>query len=169
MNYQPTKVSLIAYILLLVWCATLPLTTQAQRRTSGRRSAARPTETLAPAHLRVVRNREPLPGLPLYPLPLTSVKPRGWLRRQLQIQAEGVTGIIDEFWKDLDANSSWLGGTGEDWERRPYHMDGLIPLAFLLDDPKLIAKAHKWVGWTLANQRPDGSIGPVKNDQHGDT
>jgi len=42
-------------------------------------------------------------------------------------------------------------------------MDGLVPLAYLLDDPKLIAKANKWVNWTLTHQRPDGSIGPEKN------
>ncbi|MEZ5426905.1 MAG: glycoside hydrolase family 127 protein [Pyrinomonadaceae bacterium] len=95
---------------------------------------------------------------------MTSIKPRGWLKRQLRIQADGVTGKIDEFWDDLDSNSGWLGGGGEDWERGPYYMDGLVPLAFLLDDPRLIAKAEKWVGWTLANQRSDGSIGPEKND-----
>ncbi len=122
------------------------------------------TLTFAPENLQIVKNRSPLPAIPFYPLPLTSVKPRGWLKRQLQIQAVGVTGKIDEFWKDLNANSGWLGGTGEDWERGPYYMDGLVPLAFLLDDPKLTAKANKWVGWTLANQRADGSIGPVKND-----
>ncbi|HXB73872.1 MAG TPA: beta-L-arabinofuranosidase domain-containing protein [Candidatus Acidoferrales bacterium] len=42
-------------------------------------------------------------------------------------------------------------------------MDGLVPLAFLLDDPRLVAKAHKWVAWTLENQREDGGIGPAKN------
>jgi DUF1680 family protein len=42
-------------------------------------------------------------------------------------------------------------------------MDGLVPLAFLLEDPKLIEKAKRWVSWTLENQRADGSIGPAKN------
>ena len=42
-------------------------------------------------------------------------------------------------------------------------MDGLVPLAFLLGDPKLIAKANRWINWTLTHQRPDGSIGPAKN------
>ncbi|MDQ6705191.1 MAG: glycoside hydrolase family 127 protein, partial [Acidobacteriota bacterium] len=97
------------------------------------------------------------------PLPLTSVKPRGWLLRQLKIQAAGLTGHIDEFWPDLSSNSGWLGGTGESWERGPYYLDGLVPLAYLLDDPVLIAKARKWVNWTLEHQRPDGSIGPEKN------
>jgi uncharacterized protein len=106
---------------------------------------------------------------PLHPgafqlLPLTAVKPRGWLRRQLEIQARGLSGHLDEFWPDLGANSAWLGGTGEGWERGPYYLDGLVPLAFLLDDARLIAKVTPWITWTLTNQRPDGGIGPPKND-----
>ncbi|MDQ2899712.1 MAG: glycoside hydrolase family 127 protein [Acidobacteriota bacterium] len=81
----------------------------------------------------------------------------------MKIQAAGLTGHIDEFWPDLSSNSGWLGGTGESWERGPYYLDGLVPIAYLLDDPVLIAKARKWVNWTLEHQRPDGSIGPEKN------
>ena len=36
-------------------------------------------------------------------------------------------------------------------------MDGLVPLAYLLDDPKLIAKANKWIEWTLTHQGPTAS------------
>ena len=54
-------------------------------------------------------------------------------------------------------------GSGESWERGPYFLDGLVPLAYLLDDSKLIAKANQWVSWTLDHQRPEGSIGPEKN------
>ena len=79
------------------------------------------------------------------PLPLGAVKPQGWLRNQLQIQANGLTGHLDRFWPDLGPNSGWLGGKGESWERGPYYLDGLLPLAYLLEDEKLIAKARKWV------------------------
>ncbi len=124
----------------------------------------RSAETVpVPARLHVVRNRPELAGATFYLLPLTSVKPRGWLRHQLETQASGLTGHLDEFWPDLMEDNGWLGGTGESWERGPYYMDGLVPLAYLLDDPKLIAKANKWVNWTLTHQRPDGSIGPEKN------
>ena len=42
-------------------------------------------------------------------------------------------------------------------------MDGLVPLAYLLDDEGLKAKAQKWIDWTLENQRENGEIGPYKN------
>ncbi len=109
-------------------------------------------------------NRSPLPPNAFYPLPLPSIKPRGWLLRQLRIQAEGLSGHLDEFWPSLGPDSGWLGGAGESWERGPYYMDGLVPLAFLLDDARLVGKAHRWVGWTLDHQRPDGAIGPAKNE-----
>jgi hypothetical protein len=81
----------------------------------------------------------------LRPLPLGQVLPAGWLQRQLRIQADGLSGHLDEFWPDVGANSGWLGGTGESWERGPYFLDGLLPLAYLLDDEVLKAKAQKFV------------------------
>ena len=111
----------------------------------------------------IFENRAPLPANQYYLLPLTSIRPRGWLRRQLEIQAQGLSGHLDEFWPDLGPNSGWLGGTGESWERGPYFLDGLVPLAYLLDDSKLIAKVKPWLEWTLTHQKPDGSIGPAKN------
>lgn len=108
-------------------------------------------------------NIPPLEAGELVALPLGAIKPEGWLARQLRIQADSLTGNLPNFWPDLSQNSGWLGGDGESWERGPYYMDGLIPIAFLLDDPELIESAHKWVGWTLDNQQPDGWIGPTTN------
>ncbi|HXN21408.1 MAG TPA: beta-L-arabinofuranosidase domain-containing protein [Candidatus Dormibacteraeota bacterium] len=109
------------------------------------------------------KNRPPLASAALYPLPLTAIQPKGWLKRQLRIQADGLSGHLDEVWSDVGPNSAWLGGTGEAWERGPYFLDGLVPLAYLLDDPGLKAKAEKWVNWTLSHPGEDGSIGPLKN------
>jgi hypothetical protein len=112
---------------------------------------------------RAYENRSPLQPAPMYLLPLTSIRPKGWLERQLRIQADGLSGHLDEIWSDVGPNSAWLGGTGEAWERGPYFLDGLVPLAYLLDDTKLKAKVQKWVevdADTPLTQRPDGSIGP---------
>lgn len=110
------------------------------------------------------RNRAPLAPNAFYILPLGAVRPTGWLRSQLQIQASGLGGHLDETWADVGSNSAWLGGTGEAWERGPYFVDGLLPLAYLLDDPRLKAKAQKFIEWTLTHQAANGMIGPASND-----
>ena len=112
----------------------------------------------------IVRNRAPLAASVFYPLPLGAIRPSGWLRGQLEIQANGLSGHLDETWPDVGPNSGWLGGSGESWERGPYFLDGLVPLAYLLNDTRLKAKAQKYMDWTLNNQRPDGMIGPRSND-----
>ncbi len=118
----------------------------------------------SPSPRGVVKNRAPLAQNAFYLLPLGSVTPAGWLRDQLQIQADGLGGHLDETWADVGPNSGWLGGTGESWERGPYFVDGLLPLAYLLNDPKLKAKAQKFIDWTLEHQAPSGMIGPSSND-----
>ena len=117
-----------------------------------------------PAQLATVRNRTPLFPSAFYSLPLGQIRPSGWLRRQLEIQANGLTGHLDETWPDVGSNSGWLGGTGESWERGPYYLDGLIPLAWLLDDAALKAKAQKYIDWILTHQAPSGMIGPASNN-----
>lgn len=95
-------------------------------------------------------------------LPLGSIKPEGWLKSQLQSQAEGLTGNLDDFWPDL-VNSAWKGGDGEAWERGPYFLDGLVPLAYQLDDEKLIAKVRNWIEPILSSSTDSGWYGPGKN------
>ena len=123
-----------------------------------------PARAAATAQDVAVANRAPLQPNAFNTLLLGSIEPRGWLRRQLEIQAAGLTGHLGDFWNDVGSNSGWLGGTGESWERGPYYLDGLLPLAYELRDPTLIRKAKQWVDWTLDHQLPDGQIGPLKND-----
>lgn len=97
-------------------------------------------------------------------LPLSQIRPAGWLRRQLRIQADGLSGHLDEFWPDVGPESGWLGGPGESWERGPYFIDGLLPLAWQLEDETLKNKAMRFIEWTLNHQAPSGMIGPAGND-----
>ena len=114
-------------------------------------------------------SKSPLQPLAFLPLPLGAVRPAGWLKDQLRVQANGLSGHIEEIWPDLGPESAWLGGKGEGWERGPYYVDGLVPLAHLLDDASLKEKATKWIDWTLDHQQDDGWLGPVqapKTDVH---
>jgi len=95
-------------------------------------------------------------------LPLGSIRPSGWLLRQLQLQASGLAGHLDEFWPDV-SQSGWIGGNSEGWERGPYWLDGLVPLAFLLDDARLKTKVHAWSDAILTKQGDDGWLGPVQD------
>lgn len=97
-------------------------------------------------------------------LALGAVRPRGWLLRQLRLQAQGQTGQLEELWADVGPANAWLGGSGDDWERGPYYLDGLVPLAWLLDDDALKAKAAKWVEAILAGQDESGQFGPRSNN-----
>ena len=63
------------------------------------------------------------------PLPLGAVRPLGWLHNQLRLQADSLSGHLDEFWPDIK-ESRWFGGEQEGWERAPYWLDGVIPLAY---------------------------------------
>ena len=100
----------------------------------------------------------------LVELPLGAVKASGWLAEQLALQAAGLTGALEELWADVGPDSAWLGGTGEDWERGPYYLDGLVPLAHLTGDRGLLNKASHWIESILATSGPDGQFGPSSND-----
>jgi hypothetical protein len=97
------------------------------------------------------------------PLPLGSIRPAGWLQRQLRLQADGLSGHLDNFWPDV-GQSQWFGGKAEGWERAPYWLDGVVPLAWVLDDKALQAKVKRYVDHIVAGQRPDGWYAPYPLD-----
>ncbi len=112
---------------------------------------------------RAVFNLPPLGKNSMAALPLGAIKPEGWLLEQLKTAAGGLTGRLHEFWPDVK-DSAWRGGDGDAWERAPYYLDGLVPLAWLLEDDRLKAVCMEYIEWTLASQREDGSFGPESND-----
>jgi hypothetical protein len=110
-----------------------------------------------------VASRPPLYENAYIQLPLGSISPKGWLLEQLVLSAKGMSGHLDEIWNDVGPDNGWLGGTGDPWERGPYWLDGLTPLAYTLKDPVLIRKVQKWVEWSLKSQRADGYFGPQRD------
>ncbi len=101
---------------------------------------------------------------PYKELPLGTIKPNGWLKEMLLRQKSGSTGNLDKLYPAvMNHRNGWLGGDGDQWERGPYWLDGLLPLAYILNDKELIAKTKPWIEWALKSQRPDGYFGPSKD------
>ncbi len=111
---------------------------------------------------RMASHMTALEPLVFQPLPLGAVKPQGWLLDQLKLQASGLSGHLDEFWPDV-MGSGWIGGKNEGWERAPYWLDGMVPLAYLTGDERLKKKATRWIDYILKHQLADGWLGPEKS------
>lgn len=138
-------------IFLLILCALLgssPTSIQAQDSDKGNRLT-----------------RAPLAKTPYKILPLGSVKAEGWLKEQLVRMAEGLTGNLGEIYPNVGESNAWRGGNGDAWERGPYWLDGLVPLAYTLDDQELIDKAKPFIEWTLKSQQENGFFGPSSEDK----
>lgn len=100
----------------------------------------------------------------LTPLTTNEIVPTGWLKRQLEIQAAGLSGNLDKVWPDV-SQSRWIGGDKEGWERVPYWLDGFIPLAYLLNDEDLKVRAKKYIDAIIAGQKEDGWICPCTDEE----
>ena len=108
-----------------------------------------------------LNNRQPLLQKDYIELPLGAIRAEGWMQEQLVRMKEGMTGHLDKVYEPvMGARNGWLGGDGDVWERGPYWIDGLLPLAYILNDEALKEKIKPWVEWTLASQKPDGYFGP---------
>lgn len=104
----------------------------------------------------------------LAPLPLGQVTARGWLKRQLRIEADGMSGHLDELEPAMIAapfitrehepkiSVAWSA------EISATYWLGLVQLAYTLNDAGLKRKAGAWVNGILAAQEEDGYIGAYK-------
>jgi hypothetical protein len=111
-----------------------------------------------------IENRKPLKQNIYHELPLGAIKPQGWLLEMLIRQKDGSTGTLDKQYPlVMGSRNGWLGGDGDQWERGPYWIDGLLPVAYILQDKALINKVKPWIEWSIKSQTPDGHFGPTKD------
>jgi hypothetical protein len=108
--------------------------------------------------------RAPLQSTPLVELPLGAVRPQGWLKKQLALQAAGFHGKLGEISRFLKKDgNAWLStdGSGDHgWEEAPYWLKGYLLTAYLLDDPQQIDEANLWIQAALNSLQKDGWFGP---------
>ncbi len=106
--------------------------------------------------------RAPLQQAPLLKLPVGKVQPKGWLRKYLELQRDGLNGQLGTVSAWLDKNNNqWLSNQGDHgWEEVPYWLRGYISLAYILNDETMIKEARTWILAVLNNQATNGRLGP---------
>src|SRR5262249_11609781 len=92
---------------------------------------------------------------------------QGWLRHQLELEADGMTGHLTELskWCKFDGNA-WVDPEGQGhsgWEELPYWLKGYGDLGYVLQDQRIIIEARKWIDGVLSSQEPHGYFGPRSN------
>ena len=110
-------------------------------------------------------NKAPLVRDYFTKLPVTAFKPGGWLKKQLELQRNGLTGHLGEIsiWLTKKDNA-WLSkeGTGKyGWEELPYWLKGYANIGYMLGDRNMIKEAKFWIAFVLNNQRANGDFGPM--------
>ncbi|OTB02290.1 hypothetical protein M426DRAFT_197774 [Hypoxylon sp. CI-4A] len=101
-------------------------------------------------------------------LPLGSIKPRGWFKDELELEANGLAGSLFDFYRYVH-DSMWIGGSSEYsnlHESAPYWFNGLVPLAFGLDDSRLKSQVYSFMDYVLKHQQADGWLGPETDPQN---
>ncbi|KAI1492838.1 hypothetical protein F5X96DRAFT_667354 [Biscogniauxia mediterranea] len=99
---------------------------------------------------------------PVYkPLDLGSIKPLGWFKDQLELEASGLSGNMFDFYRFVH-DSRYIGGSTEYSaldEASPYWFNGLVPLAFGLGDERIRSQVKYYLDYILDHQQEDGWIG----------
>ncbi|HZL34594.1 MAG TPA: beta-L-arabinofuranosidase domain-containing protein [Tepidisphaeraceae bacterium] len=115
----------------------------------------------APSRL-YVSNRAPLRVSPFVQLPTGAIAPKGWLRKELENEANGMVGHLPEVshWAKFKGNAWANPNATGGWEEAPYWLKGYGDLGYVLHDQKIIDNTKRWVDAILSSQREDGWFGP---------
>lgn len=106
-------------------------------------------------------NKAPLQSGRLIKLPFGTIHPRGWLRKYMELQRDGLNGQLGSISAWLDKNNNqWLSGSGSHgWEEVPYWLKGYASLAYMLDDENMLAETKYWIDAVKKNVS-GGFFGP---------
>jgi len=126
-----------------------------------------PAPTSSVANDFYVSNQAPLEPSRLVKLPVGSVEPQGWVRRQLELQADGFIGHLTEISRFLKKDgNAWLAADGKGhspWEEVPYWLKGFGDTGYILKDQRIMDEAKVWIEAMLNSRQSDGWFGPVAN------
>jgi hypothetical protein len=112
-----------------------------------------------------ISNKAPLLQEHFTKLPIRSFVPAGWLKKQMELQRDGLTGYLGEIsvWLTKKDNA-WLNKDGKGkwgWEELPYWLKGYANIAYVLNDERMLQESKLWIEAVLNNQRANGDFGPL--------
>lgn len=112
-----------------------------------------------------VSSRAPLQNSFFIKLPVNSISPKGYVKKALELQRDGLTGNLGKIslWLTKE-NNAWLSKTGKGeygWEEVPYWLRGYARIGYMLGDKQMIDESNIWIQATLNNQRENGDFGPI--------
>lgn len=115
-----------------------------------------------------INNKQPLLQAHFIKLPVGNVKPKGWVKRYLELQRDGLTGHLGEIsaWLDKDRNAWLNSGSDAGWEEVPYWLKGYGNIAYILEDKKMLEETKTWIEAVFNSRQPDGYFGPI-NERNG--
>ncbi len=118
-----------------------------------------------------VSNKAPLKPQYFIKLPVTAIKPGGWLKKQLELQRDGLTGNLGEISVWLSkTNNAWLNKSGKGkygWEELPYWLKGYGDIAYMLKNKIMLQQTKFWINAVFKNQRVNGDFGPANETAPG--
>lgn len=164
LNYPPARFDLAA---ILCAIAALLAPSAAFCRSNDTAATSLSTPVAAPGNPFYTSNRQPLQPSPFVKLPIGSIVPQGWVRHQLELEAGGMIGHLEEISKWCQfQDSAWASAEGQGeygWEELPYWLKGYGDLGYVLKDETIIQHARRWIDAALSSQEPDGYFGPRAN------
>lgn len=101
--------------------------------------------------------------------PLGAIHAEGFLKQQMEIGKNGMTGHLYELEPDMIATpyinkahvDAWTDAEQSGWggEISGNYWTGYIEAAYTLNDPEMIKRAEKWVNEMMKHQKADGYLG----------
>ncbi len=109
-----------------------------------------------------------LPFARFQPVPLSGVRPAGWLKDFLDRQAKGLTGHVAacgypygyKFWGTPDDDTKGSYDAWWPYEQTAYWIDGALKCGYLTGDLELYHQALEEIDYALEHAAGDGFIGP---------
>ncbi|MFT3822909.1 MAG: glycoside hydrolase family 127 protein [Chitinophagaceae bacterium] len=152
------------FVAVLITCCLCAFVIKKDKAFTGIRASVVTKPSNTSSNSFYVSNRSPLQKQYFIKLPVTAFTAGGWMKKQLELQRDGLTGHLGEIsiWLSKKDNA-WLNKEGKGahgWEELPYWLKGYANIGYVLQDKKMIDEAMFWINAVLANQRDNGDFGP---------